>query len=81
MQLTLEAVDATRAHMMCDCGGKYKATASRKTQAGAGPREYKHRCDKCDDTVWLEQEYPKIYYTTRTHMPLTTEMLGTSLFK
>ena len=77
MKLVAEAVDVTRVNAECEqCGGIYKAVTVKKH-----PTEYKHKCVDCGDVMRSEYEYPRIVYTTRTHIPLTTNMLGTSMFK
>ena len=76
VNLEMEAVDATRVNWVCDCGGYYKAVTINTTQT-----EYMHRCMECDDVRYAEYKYPRIIHTTRTHINLTTAMLGTSMFR
>ena len=77
MRLVAEPVNVTRVNAECEhCGGIYKAVTVKKN-----PTKYKHRCVDCGDVMIADHEYPRIVYTTQTSMPLTTDMLGTSMFR
>ena len=82
INLEMEAVDATRVNWVCDCGGYYKAVTVKESLLDYknNPTEYMHRCMECDDVRYAEYKYPRIIHTTRTHINLTTAMLGTSMF-
>lgn len=73
LKLMLEPVETTRLNLHCECGGVYKFNSEHESK-------FKHTCNGCDNIVHLDHEHPRIFYTTQTHMNLTTDMLGTSLF-
>jgi hypothetical protein len=77
VKLVAEAVNVTRVNAECDdCGGIFRARSVVRNPKTL----YKHECIDCGNKMESDYEYPRIVYTTQTSMPLTTDMLDTSIF-
>lgn len=78
MKLVMEPVNTTRLNAECECGGNFEPTGQ---TLDTHPVKYTHVCQDCGKIEMLDHKYPRIVHTTRTSMPLTTDMLGTSMFR